>query len=107
MAERFLMIGIPEEDFNKNEEENKHFRLSSDFIADREATILIKRLTEEGIFEDGDEIGFDYEIDKNTAPGSVERWAKVFSAFRTPDGDLEPLKHLGDVKFDVVMRRSN
>jgi hypothetical protein len=107
MAERFLIIGIPEEDFNKNEEENKRFRLSSDFIADREATILIKRLMEEGVFEDGDEIGFDFEIDKYALPSSVERWAKVFTAFRTPDGDLEPLKHLGDVKFDVVVRRRN
>jgi hypothetical protein len=107
MAERFLVIGIPEEDFYKNKEENERFRLSSDFIADEEATLLIKRLIEEGVFEDGDEIGFSFDIDLNTAPGAVERWAKVFTAFRTPDGDLEPFKHLGDVKFDVVIRRNN
>ena len=107
MAERFLVIGIPEEDFKKNEEENKRFRLSSDFIADREATILIRRLIEEGVFNYGDDIGFDFEVDKYTPPGSVERWARVFTAFRTPDGDLEPLKHIGDVKFDVIIRRSN
>lgn len=107
MAERFLVIGIPEEDFYKNKEENESFRLSSDFIADREASILIKRLIEEGVFGEKDEIGYSFEMDFNIAPGAEERWAKVYSAFRTPDGDLEPLKHLGDVKFDIVVRRNN
>jgi hypothetical protein len=107
MAERLLIIATPKEDFEKNEEERERYRFSSDYISTREAAILVQKLLDQGIFEDGDEIEVGFEVDEETSPGSLERRGKVYSAFRTPDGDLMPLAHIGNIRFDVILDRSN